>query len=114
MAPRPHRKLLFDFAFAICLIALGVTVVVLWLLMVLLALRHALDPWSNAGALLYGLGFVFLAAIFCVPGSAWARSLSEEFESPWSLRARIAAKTGSFTLVLGCTIAVGLLVATKA
>ena len=111
MPPRSHRKLLLDFAFAACLVALGVTVVSLWLSMALLALTHALEPWNNAGALLYGPGFMLLAAIFGVPGSAWARSLSEEFSPPWSRRAQITARIGSLVLALGGALAVTALVA---
>jgi len=111
MPPRSHRKLLLDLAFAACLVALGVTVVILWLFMALLALNHALEPWSNAGVLLYGPGFILLAAIFGVPGSAWARSLSEEFSSPWSRRAQITARIGSLMLTLGGTLAAAALVA---
>ncbi len=111
MPPRTHRKLLLDFAFAACLVALGVTVVILWLFMALLALNHALAPWSNAGILLYGPGFILMAAIFGVPGSAWARSLSEEFSLPWSRHAQITARIGSLTLTLGATLAVAALIA---
>jgi hypothetical protein len=111
MSLRPHRKLLLDFAFAACLVALGVAVVILWLFMALLALDHALEPWSNAGVLLYGLGYILLAAIFGVPGSAWARSLSEEFSLPWSRRAQITARIGSLMLTLGGTLAVAALIA---
>ena len=105
MPPRTHRRLLLDFTFAACLVALGVTVVTLWVLMAFLAVAHALEPWNNAGALLYGPGFILLAAIFGVPGSAWARSLSEEFSAPWSRRAQITARIGSFMLMLGGTLA---------
>lgn len=111
MSPRSHRKLLLDFAFAACLVALGVTVVVLWLFMAFLALEHALAPWSNAGVLLYGPGFILLAAVFGVPGSAWARSLSEQFSSPWSRRAQITAWIGSLMLTMGGTLSAAALVA---
>lgn len=111
MPTRPHRKLLLDFAFAACLVALGVTGAILWLLMAWLALNHALEPWNNAGVLLYGPGYILLAAMFGVPGSAWARSLSEEFASPWSRRAQLTARVGSITLKLGGALAVAALVA---
>ena len=111
MPPRSHRKLLLDFAFAACLVALCVTVVILWLFMALLALEHALAPWSNAGVLLYGPGFILLAALLGVPGSAWARSLSDEFSLPWSRRARITARIGWLMLILGGTLAAAALVA---
>ena len=111
MPQRSHRKLLLDFAFAACLVALGVAVVILWLLMALLALDHALEPWNNAAVLLYGPGFILLAATFGVPGSAWARSLSEEFSLPWSRRAQITARIGSLMLTLGGALAAAALVA---
>jgi hypothetical protein len=60
--------------------------------------------------LLFGLGFVLLAAIFGVPGSAWARSLAEEFAPPWSRRAQITARIGSLSLMVGGSVAVALLV----
>jgi len=111
MPLRSHQKLLLDFSFAACLVALGVAVVSLWLIMALLALGHALDPWSNAGVLLFGPGFILLAAIFGVPGSAWARSLSKEFSLPWSRRAQITARIGSLMLTLGGIFSVAALVA---
>ena len=83
----------------------------LWLFMAVLALNHALEPWSNAGVLVYGPGFMLLAAIFGVPGSAWARSLSKELSLPWSRRAQITARIGSLMLTLGGTLAVAALVA---
>lgn len=111
MPSRPHRKLLLDFAVAACLVALGVTVVILWLLMALLAMDHALEPWNNAGVLGHGPAFILLASIFVVPGSAWARSLSEEFSLPWSRRAQVIARVGSQMLMLGGTLAVAAMVA---
>jgi len=111
MPPRSHRKLLLDFAFAASLVAFGVIVVISWLFMALLAMDHALEPWSNAGILLYGPGFILLATIFGVPGSAWARGLSEEFSMPWSRRAQITARIGSCVLRLGGALAVAALVA---
>jgi hypothetical protein len=111
MPPRPHRRLLLDLAIAACLVALGVTVVILWLLVALQAVNDALEPWSHAGALLYGPAFILSAAIFGLPGSAWSRSLSEEFSLPWSRRAQITARIGSLTLTLGGTLAMAAMVA---
>ncbi len=109
MPPRSHRKLLLDFAVAACLVALGVAVVIMWLFLALLALAHALEPWNNAGVLLFGPAFILLAAIFVVPGTAWARGISEEFSLPWSRRAQITARIGSLMLTLGGTLAVAAL-----
>ena len=111
MPARPHRKLLLDFVFATSLIVLAAAIVVLWLFLALLALDHVLDPWSNAGVLLYGPGVILLASMFGVPGSAWARSLSDEFALPWSRRARITARIGTLALALGGIVAVGCLIA---
>jgi hypothetical protein len=110
MTPRPRPRLLLDLAFASVLVAISVTLIVLWLVMALFALQHALEPWNDAGVLLLGPVFVLLAALFGVPGSAWARSLAAEFALPWSRRALLTARIGSLTLKVGGVVAAAVLV----
>lgn len=111
MSQRSHRTLLLDLAFAACLISLEIAVVIFWFLGLFLAVNHALEPWNDAGIVMLGPGFILLAAMFGLPGAAWARSLSEEFALPWSRRALVTARIGSLTLALGVVVALIALIA---
>jgi len=111
MQASTHRIVfLSQFILATGLVVLGVAVVALWVLLAALALNHALEPWSNAGILLYGLGFIALAAVPVIPGVFWARQLANRLEARSAKLARIPGAVGAMALALGGVAALGLLV----
>jgi len=111
MPPTQSNRLPYTQLFlATILVVFSAVVVGTWLLLVLAALQHALDPWVNAGILLFGLGFVGFAAVPGVPGVLWSRSLARRFSGKWAWSAKLPALVGTVTLVLGLLIALAVLV----
>lgn len=105
-----HRRVpLAQFVVATGLVVLNVAVIAFWLLLVSLALNHALDPWSNAGILLYGLGFVALAAAPGIPGAVWSRQLAGRSTTRSAKLARLSGMIGLSVLAIGLVVAIGVL-----
>jgi hypothetical protein len=111
MQASSHRIVfLTQFIVATGLVVLSVAVVALWALLAAFALNHVLEPWSNAGILLFGLGFIALAAVPGIPGVLWTRQLANRLGSRWAKLARISGAIGTIALSIGGVAALGLLV----
>lgn len=98
--------LAFEFIAASALVATGALMVIAWLLLLVLAFGHVLDPWRNAGVILFGLAYVAIGAVPGVLGVMWARYLVWYAPMPWARWAKIPALVGTTVFSLGTVCAV--------
>jgi hypothetical protein len=103
---RMRPGLALELVAATSLVAISSAVVVFWLLALVLAFRQELEPWNNAGVIMFGLGFVGLAAIPGLLGVMWSRYLAARVPLPWTRLANIRAWLGTILISFGALVAV--------
>ena len=107
-----QASIIAQFVIAITSLTAAVMFILIWLLAVALSFtpHNGLMPWVAAGALEFGLFFIFLAAIPGIPGIIWANLLVDQTTSPWNRILKGAAWIGKAVFAVGTIVAILILI----
>lgn len=98
---------------AILSVAAAVAFILIWLLSVVLSFipNNGLMPWVESGVSVFGLLFIFLAAIPGIPGIIWANLLVDQVAPPWDRILKVTAWIGKAVFKVGSIVAILILFA---
>jgi hypothetical protein len=94
--------------FAILLVIAAVTAILIWLMLLAISFtsNSGLMPWVSSGVSVFGLFFIFLAAVPGIPGIIWVSRLIDHVTPPLDRILKITVWVGKVAFKIGAIVAI--------